>query len=95
MLCKRGPTISIPACAVPCWPQIARGDINNAATAITSAFTLSGGAGPALATVRQLGRIVQSVGCTGPMADSLRSELLHSCLHGCMALFKRAMRFTV
>jgi hypothetical protein len=60
--------------------QIGRGNVQQASDAIAGAFTLVGGAGPALATVTQLNSIVQSVGCTGPMADSLRqaTQLLGS-----------------
>jgi hypothetical protein len=52
--------------------QIGRGNVQQAANAIAGAFTLAGGAGPALATVKQLSDIVASVGCTGPLADALR-----------------------
>eukprot|EP00887_Chlorella_sp_A99_P005810 scaffold1.g5810.t1 len=52
--------------------QIGRGNIPQASQALAGAFTLAGGAGPALSTVRELSNIVQSVGCTGPLAESLR-----------------------
>jgi hypothetical protein len=52
--------------------QIGRGNTNQAGNALAAAFTLAGGAGPALSTVRELANIVQSVGCTGPLADALR-----------------------
>lgn len=51
--------------------QIARGDVNNTASAIAAAFTLAGGIGPSLSTSQELGRIVTSVGCTAPLSTAL------------------------
>jgi hypothetical protein len=53
--------------------QVGRGNTAFASDAIAAALTLTGGSGPALATVRQLADIISSVGCTGPVADALRN----------------------
>lgn len=47
--------------------QVGRGNVQQAAEAITGAFTLAGGPGPALSAVQQLGSIVQAAGCTAPL----------------------------
>lgn len=55
-----------------CCSQVGRGNIQQAAEAIAGAFTLAGGPGPALSAVRQLGSIVQAVGCTAPLTGGER-----------------------